>query len=402
MKPRLLISIYANPDCYPPTINAVAILKNHFQVHILCRNIGAPVLTWPSEVTLDRYGRYADTGAKEAMPAGAKLLEFCRFIARTRATVASLKPALIYAYDVHAFVAALASRPRARAIPLIFHSHELNDQLPLASMQRWVAKAAMLGTKSADAVVFPEQSRARDWLAAARDSRAPIIVPNCPALDYFAAPADWNALFAERFLAREAVYVGSVSIQNGHLEGLRAIALLGRTCRMRIIGTFQPSFEREYISLARTLAIEDLGSLDGWLRSDELLVRASRASLGLSLHKPINRNLEFLGSASNKLFEYAAMGLPVVVPDTSSYRDFLGDAVWATYVDVEDPQSIANAISSILADRQRYFAMSLAARRAFEERYNYPRVFAPALRRLIELAPTLPGLAPAPAAELSA
>ncbi len=403
VKPRLLISIYANPDFYPPTINAVAILKDHFEVHVLCRNMGAAIETWPSEVSLDRYGRYADTRAKEALPAGAKLLEYCRFIARTRAAVAKLNPALIYAYDVHAFIAALLSRPRARAMPLIFHLHELNEPalLPIVSLQRWVAKAAMLTTKSADAVVFPEKFRARHWLEAARDSRPPIIVPNCPDRNFFPAPADWNLMIAERYLAREAVYVGSVSSQNGHLEGLRAIALLGGACRLRIIGSFEPDFERDFSSLARALGIGKLVSLDGWLPSDELLARAGRATLGLSLHKPLNKSLEFLGSASNKLFEYAAMGLPVVVPDTSSYRDFLGDADWATYADVEDPQSIANAISSILADRERYVAMSLAARRAFEERYNYPRVFAPALRRLLELSAAQPDRATAPAPEVT-
>ncbi|MGH7924202.1 MAG: glycosyltransferase, partial [Candidatus Binatus sp.] len=92
-----------------------------------------------------------------------------------------------------------------------------------------------------------------------------------------------------------------------------------------------------------------------------------------------------LGSASNKLFEYAAMGLPVVVPERASYREFLGDAEWVTYADIEEPKSIARAINSIFADGERYAAMSRAARDAFEEHYHYERVFAPALERIFEL-----------------
>ena len=75
----------------------------------------------------------------------------------------------------------------------------------------------------------------------------------------------------------------------------------------------------------------------------------------------------------------------MVVPDRESYRDYLGDAEWVTNADVDDPRSIARAIMSILADRERYAAMSRAARRAFEEQYNYERVFAPVRERILEL-----------------
>lgn len=403
VKPRLLISIYANPDFYPPTINAVAILKDHFEVHVLCRNMGAAIETWPSEVSLDRYGRYADTRAKEALPAGAKLLEYCRFIARTRAAVAKLKPALIYAYEAHAFVAALVTRSRGHATPLVFHLHELSEPelLPLTSMQRWVVKAALLGTKSAAAIVFPEKYRAQHWLAKAGDARAPIIVPNCPAPDYFRAPADWNETFARRYLARKAVYVGRVGEVNGQLEAVQALAALDDTVRLRIIGNDQPDFDARITALAATLGVAHRVSLDGWLSRSELIPRADRASLGVVLSKPATKNFEFMASASCKLFEYAAMGLPVVVPDRLSYRDFLTNQQWVTYARVEEPKSIAQAISSILSDRERYFAMSLAARRAFEEQYDYPRVFAPALRRLLELSAAQPDRATAPAPEVT-
>jgi len=252
-------------------------------------------------------------------------------------------------------------------------------------MQTWVVKAALTGTKSADAAVFPEKYRARHWLTAAGDSRAPIIVPNCPGRSYYPGPADWNETIAMRYRAREVVYVGYASAANGHLEGLRALAMTDGSIRMRVIGGYLAEFEASFNALGRELGVTDRVRLDGWLALDELRARASRASVGLALHKPATKNLEYLGSASNKLFEYAAMGLPVVVPDRESYRGFLGDAEWVTYADIEDPGSIARAITSIFADRERYATMSRAARRAFEEQYNYERVFAPVLDRIFEL-----------------
>ena len=345
------------------------------------------VREWPAGVTVERIGKYASAADKERGGAGPKLAEYAGFVARTRALIKQIQPATIYAYDPHAFVACMIGSIGRRSTPIVFHLHELpeTESLSWNSLQKWVLTAALRGTKSADAVVFPERHRAHYWLTAAGDPRAPIIVPNCPDHAYFPAPADWSETIAARYRARELVYVGQASAGNGHLEGLRALAMTGGGIRMRVIGGFRQEFGEKFNQLARELGVAEFVSLDGWLPQAELVARASAASAGLSLHKPISKGLEYLGSASNKLFEYAATGLPVVVPERASYRDFLGSAEWVTYADIEEPESIARAILSIFADRERYVAMSRAARRTFEEQYSYERVFAPALERIFEL-----------------
>jgi glycosyltransferase involved in cell wall biosynthesis len=391
MKPRLLITIYANPDYYPPTVYAVRILSKYFKIHILSRNMSEPFQEWPSDVTIERIGEYAQAREKEAASASAKLIEYAKFVARTRSLIKQMQPLTVYSYDAHAFVASIAGRAGRRSIPLIFHAHELpeTENLSWRSLEGWVVRAALIGTKSADTVVFPEKNRAHHWLTAANDSRPPTIVPNCPDRSYYSPPADWSETIAARYRAREVVYVGYAGDENGHLEGLRAIALTDHGIRMRVIGGYRPKFGATFNALARELGVTERVSLDGWLRQDELIARASAAGAGLSLHKAVSKGLEYQGSASNKLFEYAAMGLPVVVPDRASYREFLGDAEWVTYADIDQPESIARAITLIFADRERYVAMSRAARRAFEEHYNYERVFAPALERIRALADSL-------------
>ena len=387
MKPRLLITIYANPDYYPPTVYAVRLLSCYFAVHILCRNMDQPFQEWPPEVTIERFGEYASARAKEGANAAAKLIEYAKFAARTRVLIKQMRPAAIYSYDPYAFVATMLGRVGRRPLPVIFHSHELPEtqNLSWGSLENWVVRAALISTKSADAVVFPEKNRARHWLTAAADLRVPTIVPNCPDQRYFPAPADWSDTIAARYRAREAVYVGYASADNGHLDALRALAMTDGI-RMRVIGGFRPEFEASFNELARELRVNERLSVDGWLALDELRARASRASVGLSIYKPVTKSLEYVASASNKLFEYAAMGLPVIVPNRENYRDFLGDAEWVTYADVEQPEAFSRAVTSIFADRERYVAMSRAARRAFETEYNYERVFEPVLERIRALA----------------
>ncbi|MGC1191375.1 MAG: hypothetical protein WA861_12340, partial [Candidatus Binatus sp.] len=146
-----------------------------------------PIEEWPPEVTIERIGEYASAGEKEAAGAGAKLIEYATFAVRTRALITQTQPAVVYSYDPHAFVASMLGRIGRRSIPLIFHLHELPETrgLSRSSLEGWVVRAALRGTKSASAVVFPERFRARHWLMAANDSRAPIIAPNCPGQNYF-------------------------------------------------------------------------------------------------------------------------------------------------------------------------------------------------------------------------
>ena len=49
------------------------------------------------------------------------------------------------------------------------------------------------------------------------------------------------------------------------------------------------------------------------------------------------------------------------------------------------PKLIRRSIEFILADRDRYVAMSLAARKAHEEKYNYETVFQPVLERILAI-----------------
>jgi glycosyltransferase involved in cell wall biosynthesis len=390
MKPQLLITIYANPDYYPPTVYAVRILSRYFKIHILCRNMEQPIQEWPAEVTIERFGNYASVSDKEAAGRTVKLIEYVKFVARTRVLVRHMRPAIVYSYDPHAFLASHLGRMGRDSTPLIFHLHELPETTnpSWSSLEGWVVRAALRSTGSADAVVCPEKYRARQWLMDARDSREPILVPNCPDRSYFSPPKDWSDTIARRFSKKEVVYVGCASADNGHLEGLRALAMTEDGIRMRVIGRSRPDFAEIFKALACQLRVANRVSLDGWLPQDELVARASASGAGLSLNKPVSKGLEYLGAASNKLFEYAAMGLPVVMPDRASYREFFGDAEWVTYADIDDPESIAHAITSIFSDRERYVAMSTAARRAFEEHHNYERVFTPVLERIRALALT--------------
>jgi glycosyltransferase involved in cell wall biosynthesis len=364
------------------------ILSKSFDVTLVCRNVGRSFAPWPSGVTIERVGLSGSDDERNKSNPIDKLLEFRNFMAAVRAAVARIRPALIYAYEPHAFCAALSATRRIQTAPIIFHLHELPEiaVLPWRSLQTWLTRRALRQTRSASLVVFPEKNRAKVWMRAAGDGRAPLIVPNCPTLGFTPGGYDVAGLIERRWASRKALYIGGLGEPSGSGEAVQSLAYLPADVRVEMVGNGSAEYRRTLLRVAAESGAQARLSIGEFIEHDRLTVLANDAALGLALYKPSTLNSEFSASATNKLFEYAAMGLPVIAPDQPNYREFFADQTWITYANPADPRSIARAIEFVFADRERYGRMSAAARRAFEQKFNYERVFQPVLERALELA----------------
>lgn len=385
----LLVVQYANPDYYPPTVNAVSLMREAFEVHLICRNMDPPACGWPGDVDVERVGSFAAVREKEAAGRLSKLHEFFSFVRAVARATRALRPRLIYAYDFHALAAVFMSRcGRAGSCPVAYQAHDQPEMEALApaSLQTWIARYAMRKARWADLVVFPEKYRASYYMRAAADPRPPMIVPNCASRRLLPRIGDLPALVERRWRDRQLILTGTIGIGVGVLNAVRALTALGPDMRLRLFGAIRyPGFADEIGELAGTLELGDRVSLEGWLPLGSLIQQTMNAALGLILYQLGSLNGDYMGSASNKLFEYAARGIPALVPDRKSFREFLADESWVVYANPASPESIANAIRRIFADRAGYAAMCHAARRAFEEKYNYETVFAPVLARVLAL-----------------
>jgi glycosyltransferase involved in cell wall biosynthesis len=383
-KPALLMAIYAHADYFPPTINAARILSRDFRARVVCRNTEGPAAKWLPELEIERAGPRRTRAEQEQASAPSKLLEFGHYVRALGRALSRTDAKIIYAYDPIAFAAAMLAR--TRDLPVVFHCHDNPpvENLPGRSMQSWLIRYALRRTSDAAFVVFPERNRAAHWLAASHDNRAPLVVPNGAPRDFYPPPLDWTAVFARRFTDRRVLYMSSMGPDNGHLEAVAAALYAG--LNLDFCGPCTPEFRAE---LERLIDRKDAGgriSVKGWLSDRDRKALLDSSAVGLVLYKPTSLNWEHSASAVNKLFEYGAAGLPVVVPDRKSYREFLGGEEWVAFVDVEDPRSIARAIEDVLGDRDRYIAMSRAARDAHEDRFNYELLFAPIAARLRAMA----------------
>jgi glycosyltransferase involved in cell wall biosynthesis len=101
----------------------------------------------------------------------------------------------------------------------------------------------------------------------------------------------------------------------------------------------------------------------------EVVAAAADADCGVVMLRNICRN--FYLFYPNKLFEYAAAGIPIAVsafPDVSGFVQ--GERCGVTF-DPESPESIAAALRSLSADREAARAMGRRGREAVLRHYNW-------------------------------
>ncbi len=381
-KKKIGLLIYANPDNYPPTVNAVHLLAEHFDIVLIGRNQDPPHVDYPSNVRVHRLGEYTSMQERVQASTRAKLWEYLNFIAQARRILKDVS--LIYSYDAFAFTAAyLCRRLLHPSVPLIYHNHDLNENLlPLSSLMGWVQKGERNWANEAAIVVFPVQERALFFKKIANLKNTPLIVPNFPRKSFFQAYSDWNSLMHERFNNPKILLQGAISVQNSLLDLVQSLTFTNNAIRLKLIGPIQ---DKEQYLMADFAAKNNVTNRVEYITPvpySELRSHTWNASIGVCLYKKVSINHQTMATASNKIYEYAACGLPIIVSDFPNHREHLASESWVHFADPDNPESIASAVQNILSDFENYRKMCLAARNAFEQKFNYESAFSVLLEKI--------------------
>jgi glycosyltransferase involved in cell wall biosynthesis len=226
---------------------------------------------------------------------------------------------------------------------------------PLIS--RAVAVVEQLGARIVDGIVAATPS-----IAAKFPPQKTVVVQNFPEAA-FARGDGAQRPFAERSDA--FVYAGGLMEIQGVREMATAFALLPEGMTGTVAGTFYPA----------TLEAE-IAALPGWTRVRYLhqvpraeVVQAMRdARAGLVLNHP---TVNYVDAYPTKMFEYMALGLPVVCSNFPLWTEIVRSADCGVAVDPRDPEAIARAITALGDDPELARRLGANGRRAIAERFNW-------------------------------
>ena len=112
----------------------------------------------------------------------------------------------------------------------------------------------------------------------------------------------------------------------------------------------------------------DLVRYEGIVPMTRVREQLGAARVGLLLNKPRE---DFVDLATNKLFEYMAVGLPVVSTEIPFWKRIVEETGCGLVVEGSDPAQLAAAVRWMLEHPAEAQAMGERGRQAAEERYNW-------------------------------
>ena len=303
---------------------------------------------------------------------GARLFAYQR---RLESVLERTLPDILHAHDSDA-LEPVARAARRLAIPFVLDAHELwLGRMPRGRgavyralfrayyaiiERRYVSRAA------AHITVSPVIA---NYLEARYHVPKVALVSNYPEIVEDEAPVDLRSLpGAERVPVGVplVLHLGSAMAGRG-VEQLIGAMTMVPSAHLILLGAGPAG--AALMELARAEGIVDRVHVLLPVPTDKVVAAASTATIGVAPIIPDTPNNA--ASMPNKLFQYLAAGLPVVVSDLPQLRQVVEESGAGIAVDTRDPVALADGIGMLLGDRERLKELGRRAREAAEQRYNW-------------------------------
>jgi glycosyltransferase involved in cell wall biosynthesis len=165
------------------------------------------------------------------------------------------------------------------------------------------------------------------------------------------------------------VYHGTVTPHYGVDLLVQAFAQVARRIpRARLAVYGEGDAVPELLSIAEANSVADRIEMTGQvLPQAETLQRVAGASVGVIPNRPTQLNRFAL---STKLFEYIALGIPVVAADLPTIREHFDESE-LMYFRAGDVESLADALLAVAADFDAAVSRAGKARRRYDQEYGW-------------------------------
>jgi glycosyltransferase involved in cell wall biosynthesis len=379
-KPLIVYLQFTNPAGYPPLEHSSRILADSgWDVLFLgAAADGADSLGLPPHpaISVRRFPAYGHGLAQRA--------NYLAFIAWVLVQCLCLRPRWVYASDPLSCLAALAVR-RVTGCKTIYHEHDSPIySAGLSRMLRIVGDARLRLAQLAELCILPQIRRIEMFVADTGRTGPTACVWNCPAraevMPTRSAPRAGQPLVFH--------YHGSLNAERLPPTILEALSMASDSARLTIVGYetvgsrgFISKFlgRAEYLGLGKRVTY--LGALP--LRTD-MLAAASLSDVGLAFMPTATSdlNMAHMAGASNKPFEYLAVGQMLLVSDLSDWRAMFVEPGYALSCDPYNIGSLARAMRWCVENSETVRAMGEAGRQRVLAEWNYETCFAPVALKL--------------------
>lgn len=239
----------------------------------------------------------------------------------------------------------------------------------LINIRRWENAQLELLRQADKVVLVTEEARDEAVRSAGISPEKVIVVPNTIHPDIFLKyPLDWGLL--ERFQGKFVlVYVGDTGLRRGTADLISSLPLIREAVPEVHLVLVGKSTQDAYLKeLAAQLGVTGLVSFEGWQDVSFFPSYIQAAAICLS---PIHRNLHHDTTFANKLFQYMAMGKPVLASDCPPQVRVIEESGCGAIHQAGNAQDIARRVIELSQDRDRLNRMGQQGKQAVFSKFNW-------------------------------
>ena len=369
MDPRILYVQFTDPAAYPPIEHsAVLLAERGWDVILLgTGTLGDLKLELPVLPRIRvRKMRFVRAGWKQKLNYIAFFLWILYWTLRWR-------PQWIYASDPLAAPVVWLLQKLTK-VRVVYHEHDLpSPEQPLSGfMNRVFAYRERLG-RDADLCVLPQRERLLNFVEQTKRLKPTFCVWNCPRVD------EIPERLCDQGGELVMYYHGSINRVRLPTQMIIAASRLSPLVRLQVVGY---ETERGYVEeLTRSASENGAATLieyRGVMRRRDLFRCAALAHIGICLMPKHSDdiNLRHMVGASNKVFDYMACGLPLLVSDLPEWVSTFVEPGYALACDPDDPDSIEVALRWFLDHPAERRDMGRRCRDQIQRGWNYETRFA--------------------------
>jgi len=362
----LLIALYSPPQYYPPTLNAVEFLAEQYdRIYIIYRNYDSIDWSFPPNVETIATGRKMKIKAAERLSLGSKMFFFVQYTWRLFMTVIRVRPHTWLIYEYMPILSLFLLNPFLRRPHILwYHNHDVGDPDYIRKWsiswfawksERWLFPRLTLFSlpSLARKIYFPMEIFKGTFF----------FLPNFPARKIYNTMVEFNDEKDIDADDLKLLYQGSISRQHGFEEIISILnrRIAGKGLRLVLKGFISDKYLKELQELAAANKVGDRLIYLPPSGYKDVIKNSFHCHIGIGIYMKNDIMNNTLGTASNKIYEYAAAGLPVLVYDNEHFRAALTSKNWAIFTDAT-PNSLIKCLEDIVGN---YRSLSAAARKDF-------------------------------------
>ncbi len=374
----IIIAIYNDPEGYPPTLNmAISFASRVKQVILIGRHLKSSFFEYPENIKVLRLHPEIYQDDLNIISKWQKIVYFRQFVDLLKKEIIDNEPLYVICHDMlAAFAYWIIEKTLNKEVKPLFwyHNHDVIHKNTMPSFSvLWLAnKFEKYFFNKIHIFSLPVEER-KMYFPLKNYKGKIFVIPNYPMVkntlqirQIKKLPKDVNAV--------KLIFQGAVGKSHAFSEIINVLGkkLDGMPIELTLVGPIDKELKNQLQSKAKQLGVNKYLKILKAVPYTQLFEITQSHHIGLAILIPGERAIYKYGAtSSNKIYEYAAAGLPVVLYDAKHYKKYLEKYEWTTFVTLAQ-DSILAGIKALLVD---YNSKSQKAIEDFNQKLNYQSNF---------------------------